>query len=276
MTATMTWLIRIRCSVRCPGQAHQAAPSATKLTTLRGWPAVSARARPAAQWSARRAPPRHRWWPDGPGSFTPAGSRGVGVRVVDPGHVAVFPAHSRTSLPASASTWPAPIPQAPAPITAAVPTAPVSVSTPHPHSPPFQQSGATGDDAARRADRSSGRVGGAGGMINHEQRPDVGLVIAVKRLADAKTRLAPCSAEAAETRRARYAPGHHRQRPAPSAHCTPITIVTPDETAAAAARTRRRGVTDPTPSSTPIRSTAPSSRRPPPWPSDPEYRCAAR
>lgn len=82
--------------------------------------------------------------------------------------------------------------------------------------------------------------------------PDVGLVIAVKRLADAKTRLAPVFAGGSREHvvLAMLLDTIAAARAVSALHS--ITIVTPDETAAAAARRLGAEVLpDPTPSSDP-------------------------
>ena len=106
--------------------------------------------------------------------------------------------------------------------------------------------------------------------------PDVGLVIAVKRLADAKTRLAPVFAGGSREHvvLAMLLDTIAAARAVSALHS--ITIVTPDETAAAAARTRRRGVTRPDAEfgsrSAQQRHPRGGRRRGRPGP---EYRCAA-
>jgi len=89
-------------------------------------------------------------------------------------------------------------------------------------------------------------------MTTMSGAPDVGLVIAVKRLADAKTRLAPVFAGGSREHvvLAMLLDTIAAARAVSALHS--ITIVTPDETAAAAARGLGAEVLpDPTPSSDP-------------------------
>ena len=127
-------------------------------------------------------------------------------------------AHSVTSLPASASTLASAVPHAPAPITAASTTASNLAWTP------------TGTSRERH-----GQGRRACAAIRHAPGADIGLVIAVKRLTAAKTRLAPVFSAATRENVVLAMLVDTITAASAVTALQSVTVVTPDDDAAAAA-----------------------------------------
>ena len=157
-----------------------------------------------------------------PGSTAPGRYPALVWRVLISSATSGRRVHSRTSLPASASTLATAVPHAPAPITAAVPT-----------------------ESFIPYNLISGVAGRIAPMSDVD---DIGLIVAVKNLPAAKTRLS--SLFGAEQRR--HLVLAMLIDTLTAALAVPVvrslTVVTPDQTAAAAARELGAGVLiDPTP-----------------------------